>query len=519
MRFRSHRARRHFLVPAVALLAVLGSDLENGSISPAQAAAVDACDVATLPGKPVDAVGGVIGIGGPDELCDEAVDKVTGAAAGAAADVAGEVGGSVVEELARTAGEGAIWLMGQAKEFALRSTSPDVLNSAFTKKYKQMFALALVPALILLLVVAVEAVARSDMGLLARTGLVTTPVAMVAAAAAMAIVQLLIAGVDSMSAAISADAGADMEQFLDRASEAMGASVGLGADVGASAGGIQGAVGGSAVGAGVPVFIGLVGAVLAVIAALVLWLELLFRGAAIYAVALFVPFSVMGVIWPRARAWMARTVELILVLVFSKFVIVTILSLSGTLIVNAGDFAVVLQATMLLLLAAFSPLILLKLVPFVENAAGAVSQRSSGGVALSGMQAASSGQMMYSVAQRNWGGGSGSQGSAGGQAAPAAASGTGSAAPVLGSAAGAGVGMAGGAALGAGAMTAVQGARTVADRGAASVGEQGSSAGNAESAAADPPTPQGIAPVDDEPPRRPAPPEESREGRADGAGS
>lgn len=512
MRFPSRQTRRWLCVVALTVPAVLGTDLQTGDIAPAKAAAVNACDVATLPGKPVDAVGGIIGVGGPDELCDAAADKVTGAASGAAADIAGEVGGSVVEELARTAGEGAIWLMGKAKDFALRSTSPDVLDSAFTRKYEQMLALALVPALILLLVVAVESVGRSDTGLLIRTALVTTPAAMAAAAAAMAVVQLLIAGVDSMSTAIGADAEADMERFLDRASEAMGASVGLGAEAGASVAGVQGAVGGSAAGAAVPVFLGLVGAVLAVIAALVLWLELLFRAAAIYAVALFVPFSVLGVIWPRARAWMTRTVELILVLVFSKFVIVAILSLSGTLIVDAGDFAVVLQATMLLLLAAFSPLILLKLVPFVENAAGAVNQRSSGGVALSGMQTASSGQMMYSVARRNWGGGSGSIPPAGTSAAPPAGAG-GSAAPLSGVSAGAGIGSAGGAALGAGALSVAEGTRAVADRGARSVEGQARSSGTAPPEAADPVPPRGTAPVSDEPALRPAPPEGSGQGR------
>lgn len=388
------------VVAVLASVLILGTDLQGGQPSPAKAAAVDACDVATLPGKPIDVVGGLVGVGGPDDVCHDVTGKAVGAIGGAAADVAGQIGGSIVEELAQKAGEGAIWLMGRAKDFAVRSTSPDVLNPAFTQKYQEMFALALIPALIMLLIVAVECVARADLGLLARTAFITTPAAMVAAAAAMALVQLLIAGVDSMSAGITADAGAEMGRFLDHASDAMRTSVGIGAQAGGAVGGAPGAIGGATV----PIFIGLVGAILAVIAALILWLELLFRSAAIYAVALFVPFSVIGVIWPRARGWMTRTVELILVLVFSKFVIVAILSLSGTLVVDAGDFAVVLQATMLMLLAAFSPLILLKLVPFVENAAGAVSHRSSGGVALAGMQTASSGQMMFSVARRNWGG-------------------------------------------------------------------------------------------------------------------
>ncbi len=417
----SRASLRAVAVASLAAALVVGADLEHGRPAPARAAAVNGCDIATLPSKPVDALGGLLGVPGPDEVCDEVTDKVTGAVGDAVGDVAGQVGGSIVEELAKKAGEGAIWLMGRAKQFALESTSPDVLDPSFTKKYQQMFSLALLPALIMLLIVAVECVARSDTGLLARTALVTTPVAMAAAGAAMAVVQLLIAGVDSMSEGISANAGAEMGRFMDRAGDAIGATVGIASHAGGSIGGPAGAVGGAAAGAGVPIFIALVGAVLAVIAALILWLELLFRAAAIYAVALFVPFAVIGVIWPRARAWMTRTVELILVLVFSKFVIVAILSLSGTLIVDAGDFAVVLQATVLMLLAAFSPLVLLKLVPFVESAAHSVTPRSSGSLVFGGIQNVSNGQRIHSIAQRNWSGGSGAAAARGGEAAAAGA--------------------------------------------------------------------------------------------------
>jgi hypothetical protein len=494
MSSRSRVALRAFVIAGLAAALTLGADLEHGRPAPAPAAAVNGCDVATLPSKPVDALGGLLGVPGPDEVCDEVTDKVTGAVGNAVGDVASQVGGSIVEELAKKAGEGAIWLMGRAKQFALESTSPDVLDPSFTKKYEQMFALALVPALIMLLIVAVECVARSDTGLLARTALVTTPVAMAAAAAAMAVVQLLIAGVDSMSQGISADAGAEMGRFMDRAGDAIGATVGIGSHAGGSVAGPAGAVGGAVAGAAVPIFIALVGAVLAVIAALILWLELLFRAAAIYAVALFVPFAVIGVIWPRARAWMTRTVELILVLVFSKFVIVAILSLSGTLIVDAGDFAVVLQASMLMLLAAFSPLVLLKLVPFVESAAHSVTPRSSGSLVFAGMQNVSNGQRIHSIAQRNWDGGSGGANVAagGGTAATADAA----------SVADTGFGAAGAA----GAITVAKSAKGLGERAGESLEEQSSAprSGGAPRRIEDLRSPE-IAPLEDPGPPRPAP--------------
>jgi hypothetical protein len=114
------------------------------------------------------------------------------------------------------------------------------------------------------------------------------------------------------------------------------------------------------------------------VAALVLWLELLVRAAAVYVAVLFLPLALATLVWPSVSHWCRRLVETLAALILSKFVIVATLSLAASAVSSgtagsgeAGSgFASVLAGGALLVLSTFVPFAILRLIPMVE--AGAV---------------------------------------------------------------------------------------------------------------------------------------------------
>ena len=117
-------------------------------------------------------------------------------------------------------------------------------------------------------------------------------------------------------------------------------------------------------------FVGL----LAVAAAMVLWCELLIRSAAVYVIVLMLPLFFAALVWPARRVWAVRAVELLVALILAKFAIVAVLALGGAAIghTTIPSITSMLAGATLVLLAAFSPWALLRLLPLHELAAGAV---------------------------------------------------------------------------------------------------------------------------------------------------
>jgi hypothetical protein len=136
---------------------------------------------------------------------------------------------------------------------------------------------------------------------------------------------------------------------------------------------------------GIPLFGVFLGAIILAIGAFVLWLELIIRDAAIYVCVFFLPLTFVAMIWPATGRWARRLVELLIAIVLAKFVIVSILSLASAALTNTslvqGDgntFERMIAGSALLVLAAWSPFALLRLIPMMEVAAATVvSQRAS----------------------------------------------------------------------------------------------------------------------------------------------
>ncbi len=412
--------RRCVLVVGVAVVAT--AVLTLGDPAPPEAQANIACDIGVAPAAPIR---GAIGIGNPvGDACDAVTDSVLGVPPNPLDPIksaAESVGSGIFEQITSWAADGATWLLGQVVVLTNKTTSPNLLSKGFLRQYREMASIATVLALLMIIFAVLESLGRGNGGMLVRVFLVNVPVAAIATSAAYVVVQLLIATTDGFSEAIAHATAADTRAFFKSAIEGL---AGAGAAAGTAAGG-PGA--GTAAGAvGVPLFVGFITAMVAAFAAFLVWIELLMRDAAIYAVALFMPMAIAASIWPRWMSALRRTGELLIVVVFSKFVIVGVIALAASLLAHSGsEVEHVLAAGALLLLACFAPFVLFKLVPFAEGAvSSAYHRQSAGGASVRTVEFASSVQMMRRAAVANWAvnsskatggsiGGGGSSGAAG----------------------------------------------------------------------------------------------------------
>ena len=299
------------------------------------------------------AAAGCPGLQAVNPICQ--VGVAVSSAAGA---VAGAGVGAVFQGLTKWVVDGAVWLVAQIGSVLTATTSVDVGAPWFRSHYQVMLALLGVVVLPMLLGSVVQAVLRQDATTLLRSFLVHLPLAMVLAGGAVKTVQLALAATDALSSFVSASAGADLHRALSGVGTALAAS---------------------AAAPGIPAFVALLGALLVVLGALALWVELLVRAAAVYVAVLFLPLALASLVWPAVSHWCRRLVEVLAALILSKFLIVAILSLAvGALASGASGSAgsagaslrAVLAGAALLSMAAFSPYALLRLIPMAE--AGAV---------------------------------------------------------------------------------------------------------------------------------------------------
>jgi hypothetical protein len=233
------------------------------------------------------------------------------------------------------------------------TTAPQLRTTWFSSTYWRMAAIATVLTMPFLFAAAVQAVIRSDLALLARATFGLLPLAMLGIAIAAPLTMLLLAASDQMSGFISSAAGDASAHFLAKA--------------GVVIGGLDAA-------AGSP-FLALLVGLFMIGAAFALWIELLMREAAVYVIVLMLPLAFAAMVWPARRIWAVRAVELLVALILSKFAIVAVLSLGGAAISSGADdgsVSTVMTGAVLILLAAFAPWALLRLIPLAEIASGAV---------------------------------------------------------------------------------------------------------------------------------------------------
>ena len=338
---------------------------------------------------------------------------VGSAVGGAATGVVSTAGDSALRSFTAAVASAGKWFLDKIGGLLKGTTSPNVVDAGwFVSQYRVMLALAVLMALPILLVSVAQSIVRVDVMQALRSALVYLPIAAIFSAVAPAIVQVLIDGSDWMSTAITHSASASAQQFMT------------------DTGGWLGAIGAGTANPAVPVFSVLLGAMVVVLGAFSIWLELLLRSAAIYIAVLFLPIGLSAMIWPSGWRWCKRLIDFLIAIIFAKVFIVAIINLAASGLAQGGvadKFEGVLAGGALLLMAAFTPIALLRLIPLAEAAVvGAGQQRAALRQATQGATAFTSSSVVSQMIQSRFrgagsGSGSGAAG-AGGWAAGAATS-------------------------------------------------------------------------------------------------
>ncbi len=321
----------------------------------------------SLPGGSCPSAAAALGAAGLGPVCQVA-SGVGGVVGSAASQVAGFGVDSVLNALGTWVADGAAWLLAQIGAVIGDTTGIDLGAPWFTTHYATMAGLAGVVIVPLLLLGIIQSIYRQNASMLIRSVAVNVPLAVLLTAVAVKLVQLGLAVTDAMSAAVARGAGLDAGHFM--------ASVTLA---------LSGPQSGQP---GVPAFVLFLGSLAVVFGAVLVWIELLIRASAVYVAVLFLPLALASLAWPAIAHWCRRLVDTLVALILGKFVIVSVLSLaagalaggSGSIPAGAGTpaggsggeggFGAVLGGAALLLLSAFAPWALFRLLPFLE--AGAV---------------------------------------------------------------------------------------------------------------------------------------------------
>lgn len=246
---------------------------------------------------------------------------------------------------------GAHFVLSETAKLVAQTTSPELTAAWFTSVYWRVTAVAALLTLPFLCAAAIQAMLRSDGALLARAVFGYLPLSFLATGVAAPLTMLLLGLSDWMGASVAQAAGGQGSQVLGVTGITLGT---LGVAVGSP-------------------FVTFLIALLTAAGGLVLWLELLIREAAVYVVVLMLPLVFAAMVWPARRVWAIRSLEVLVALILSKFAIVSVLSLAAAALGHGGGSLIVksLAGLVLVVLGAFAPWVLLRLLPLAEVAAAA----------------------------------------------------------------------------------------------------------------------------------------------------
>jgi hypothetical protein len=163
---------------------------------------------------------------------------------------------------------------------------------------------------------------------------------------AVAITSLLLQVSDQLSATVAGSAGGNLRSALQSAANTLGH-----------------------LDSSIPPLAVALAALIGVVGAVAIWVQLLVRSIGIYAGLLFFPLALTGLVASPRNRWASRLTEALIVLISSKFIIVAVLSLAASAVNSAGaGYQGVLAGVGLLLLAAFAPWLLMRLLNVAEHA-------------------------------------------------------------------------------------------------------------------------------------------------------
>lgn len=288
--------------------------------------------------NPIDEITGVVGgvIGGVTDAASEALlDLISRFLFGIVADAVASITDALIAAMSDT-------------------TTIDLANGWFGSDRQRALAavvMSLAAALLLffILLTVIRSLVVAEPAQLLRATLVDAPFAVFASVATTSVTGVLLAITDAASAAVLSDASVDLGQFR--------ATLGV-ADL----------LGGGGL-------LGLLFGLLYIAGAVLVWLQLLLRSALIYIVVVFAPLGFVARVYPGARHLGRRTIEVGVALIVSKFAIALAFATGATVVGgrDAGapptvDLRAMLVGSAIMLLAAFMPWLIWRVVPVFEAA-------------------------------------------------------------------------------------------------------------------------------------------------------
>ncbi|MFF8310959.1 hypothetical protein [Streptomyces lydicus] len=312
-----------------------------------------------------------------------------------------------LDSLAKGCAKAAAWIVNKLSDAVNATSQVDFTNAAFLRQYAVVFAASTVLTLVLwLLAVAKRAVrgVRLTEAISEAVGFLWLTV--LASAFTPLILYTVVSATDGVTAIIAKGTGAQTDTFFGSFSQALT----KGTDIG-----------------GGPIML-IVVSLVSVLAAGVLWLELVIRAALLYVGALLGTVVYAGLVdknmWGHVRRWAGIMIAVIMV----KPVIVIVLGIAGALSSNKGPNAIsaVVSGLAIILLAIFASAVIYRFVPgFGDEIAASRNNRMSRGAentaaAVLSSPAALVSQGIKTHSSRTSGGdGGGQQGAQGGQSRPA----------------------------------------------------------------------------------------------------
>ncbi|PNE36071.1 hypothetical protein [Streptomyces noursei] len=269
--------------------------------------------------------------------------------------------------LAQGCAKAAAWIVDKLSGAVKATSQVDFTNAAFLRQYAVVFAASTVLTLVLwLLAVAKRAVrgVRLTEAISEAVGFLWLTV--LASAFTPLILYTVVSATDGVTEIIAKGTGAQTDTFFGAFSQALT----KGTDIG-----------------GGPIML-IVVSLVSVLAAGVLWLELVIRAALLYVGALLGTVVYAGLVdknmWGHVRRWAGIMIAVIMV----KPVIVIVLGIAGALSGDKGPnaFSAVVSGLAIIILAIFASAVIYRFVPGFGDEM--VSARSSKGRATDGSQAA-----------------------------------------------------------------------------------------------------------------------------------
>lgn len=260
-----------------------------------------------------------------------------------------EIANAGLSAITRSIASGAEILLGQLVKTIDSQAAVPLADPTYRHVYYGFLALAAPLVGVVLSVALVMACVRRDAGTLIRAG-VGVGVAALGGALYIVLAQLLVAVDDWLSHGVVRVTGHDLPDSIAQLAEGFRHIAGAPGEIAAN-------------------MLLIILMLIMLVAGLILWFVFVLRKIAILVVVAFAPLLIVGYLWAPTRAWVRRTTEVLIALVFTKTAIFTVFGIGLALLTRGtqqslSDFV---GTTVLLCGACFAPVAMLRLVHFAAD--------------------------------------------------------------------------------------------------------------------------------------------------------